>query len=366
MSLNKSASVIGLGAVAFPLLVSAACGCGSRQTGDVYVMTNNANSNTIAAFYVNNSGTLVSTSRAEGTKGKGSGSSTNPLNSQGALAVSRDGKWLIALNAGSNEISLFSTSNRKLAFTSKIGSMGQFPASVATNGNRVFVLNKRGMTPGIYGFSFNKKGELTAIDKEKAVRQLAQSANYSQIGISPNGKWLVVCNESTNMLIAYALNGDTIAKDSLTLETSGSGPSAFAFDKRNNLIVAESSSGTVSSYSLSNDGIKVITAALPIGQTRPRWIACNGDYAYTSAIDSGIFPTIRVNNDGQLTLISNYSAGSSSVTELAINSDGTHLYTFSPKSNTISRFRIEADGKLVLTESIPDYFGPYAQGIAAN
>ena len=364
MNKRDSASVVALGLALLPLLANASCGCGGkRQTGGVFVMTN-ANRNTVASFHVNESGTLVSSGNAESTQGKGFGSSSNPLSSQGALTVSGDGRWLVALNAGSNEISIFNTSGNKLTFSSKSGSKGQFPSSVAASGNRIFVLNKK--SPNIAGFSINKNGELEAIDAGKAVRSLAPSTNYSQIGISPNGKWLVVSNESGNLLLAYALNGDTLAKDPLTIETSGSGPSAFAFDRHNNLIVAESMSGTVSSYSLSGDGIKVITAALPIEQKMPRWIVCNGSFAYTSAMSSGAFPAISIADDGQLTLVNRYYAGSNDVTELAVNYAGDNLYTFSPKTNIISHFHIETDGTLTYVDNVLSYFGPSAQGIAAN
>jgi 6-phosphogluconolactonase (cycloisomerase 2 family) len=365
MSTKKNASVLALGVMVLPLLASSACSCSKRQTNGIFVMTN-ASRNTIAAFHIDDNGTLISSGRAESTQGNGFGSSSNPLNSQGALTVSGDGKWLVALNAGSNEISIFDTSNNRLTFASKTGSLGQFPASVAACGNRIFVLNKRGMIPNITGFSIEKNGELKAIDKEKAVRQLPSGGTYSQVGISPNGKWLVVSNESSNMLIAYALNGAVLAKDYLTLETSGSSPAAFAFDKHNKLIVAESSSSTVSSYSLSSNGISVITAALPIEQQRPRWIVCNGKYAYTSAMNSGFFSAIAIGDDGQLTLLNRYDAGSNGITELATSYDGTYLYTFNPKTNIISRFHIETDGKLTATDSVTDYFGSYAQGIAAN
>ncbi|MCL2281649.1 MAG: lactonase family protein [Dehalococcoidia bacterium] len=365
MSMRKNASILALSAVVLPLLASSACSCGKRQTNGVFVMTNTSK-NAVAAFHVNESEKLISSGRAEYTQGTGFGSSSNPLNSQGALAVSGDGNWLIAPNAGSNDISIFSTNNNRLTFVSKTSSQGQFPVSVATNDNRVFVLNKKGMVPNIAGFFIEKNGELKAIDQEKAVRPLTSGSDYSQIGISPNGKWLIVSNESANMLIAYALNGDTIAKDFMTLGTSGSGPAAFAFDNHNNLLVAESNSSTVSSYSLSDNGITVITASLSIGQQRPRWIVCNGKYAYTSAMNSGFFSAIAVGENGQLTLIKTYDAGSTGVTELAINYDGTYLYTFNPKTNALSQFHIGTDGSLTLTDSINDYFGPYAQGIVAN
>ncbi|MCL2615767.1 MAG: lactonase family protein [Dehalococcoidia bacterium] len=366
MNVKKDLPVIALGAIALPLLADAACSCGHRrQTNGVFVMTNDSTANAVAAFYLHEDGELVSTGHTE-TTGAGVGSTANPLRSQGALAISRDGLWLVALNAGSNDISSFMVENGSLTLAGKVSSKGQYPISAAIDGNRVFVLNSRGMNPSITGFSIGKRGELSAINKDKAERYLKPGPHYSQIGISPNGRWLVVCNETDNKLLVYALRGDTIAKEMRTLETNGTGPAAFAFDKNNNLLVVESGSGTVSSYSISNDSIQIITAALQTDQTMPRWIACNGDYAYTAATNNSFITAISINANGQLTFAGKYDTNSTGFTELAINSDKTFLYTFNPRTNVISQFVIEDDGSLTAAAQITDYFGNSAQGIAAN
>ncbi|MCL2706803.1 MAG: lactonase family protein [Dehalococcoidia bacterium] len=352
-------------AVILPLLVSAACSS-RRKANSVFVMTNAARNNTVRAFSLDDFGILVSAGSAE-TQGSGAGSSANPLNSQGALAVSGDSKWLIALNAGSNDISILSINNNgKLTFASKSSSIGQSPISVATHGSRIFVLNSKGMSPNITGFSIGKNGDLKAIDREKAVRQLPPRATCSQIGISPNGRWLVVSNESDNRLIVYSLSGDNIAREPLIMETSGGRPAAFAFDKNNNVIVVESSSGTVSSYALSSNGISVITAALSTGQTMPRWIACNGNYAYTSAPNSGAISTIAVDKNCRLTRGDTFYADSTGVAELSASSDGAYLYVSNPRTGRINRLHIGESGKLSTVDGVDSFFGISAQGIAAN
>ena len=98
----------------------------------------------------------------------------------------------------------------------------------------------------------------------------------------------------------------------------------------------------------------------------PRWIVCNGDYAYTSTSTSNIITALAVNNSGQLTIINTYSSGSNSTTELAISPTGNYLYTFDPRTNTIYRFHVNSHGELTAVDNVIDFFGVAAQGIAAS
>ena len=68
--------------------------------GAVYAMTNAAGGNSILIFSRAATGALASAgSAATGGAGKGSG-----LGSQGALVLTNDQRWLLAVNAGSNDL----------------------------------------------------------------------------------------------------------------------------------------------------------------------------------------------------------------------------------------------------------------------
>src|SRR5437773_1829476 len=90
----------GLGMLALPFSAAA----DDDGPGAVYTMTNAADTNRIVVFSRGSKGELQSDhSLPTGGKGTGGG-----LGSQGALALGHDGKWLLAVNAGSNEVSVFS------------------------------------------------------------------------------------------------------------------------------------------------------------------------------------------------------------------------------------------------------------------
>src|SRR2546430_6410732 len=71
--------------------------------GAVFALTNQVAGNSVATFARAADGSLTwAGSVATGGTGAGSG-----LGSQGALALSDDGRWLFAVHAGSNEVSAF-------------------------------------------------------------------------------------------------------------------------------------------------------------------------------------------------------------------------------------------------------------------
>ena len=108
----------------------------ANKFGAVYVMTNSPEENRIAVFERDSEG-MLTPSGSYATGGKGSGGGIDPLASQGALIRSDNNDWLMAVNAGSNDISLFSIKRRdvkyppELILKDRIDSGGVFPSSLA-------------------------------------------------------------------------------------------------------------------------------------------------------------------------------------------------------------------------------------------
>src|SRR5205823_5033896 len=86
----------------------------------------------------------------------------DPLMSQGALAISQDGKLLFAVNPASAELTAFRITSTGLAFGSKVGSGGLFPVSVTEHNGVVYVVNQLGI-PTISGYTVNSNGQLQPI-----------------------------------------------------------------------------------------------------------------------------------------------------------------------------------------------------------
>src|SRR5713226_9686341 len=143
--------------------------------GAVYTMTNAAAGNAILIFDRAANGALANAGRVPtGGKGQGSG-----LGSQGALTISEDQRWLLAVNAGSNDVTVFSVTDDGLQWRSKTPSGGAMPISVAIHGRLVYVLNAG--TPNVAGFTLGPDGSLASIPG--ATRFLNGAAGPAQVDI---------------------------------------------------------------------------------------------------------------------------------------------------------------------------------------
>src|SRR5256885_8317326 len=112
----------------------------------VYVQTNDATGNEVIAFSRTGNGALAPLGRYS-TGGRGTGSPH--LASAGSVVLSDDGRWLLVVNPGSDEVSLFAVQPDGLSLADRAGSGGSKPTSVTLSGALVYVLNNG--TPNING-----------------------------------------------------------------------------------------------------------------------------------------------------------------------------------------------------------------------
>src|SRR5687768_7254962 len=89
---------------------------GARRA--VYTITNAADGNEVVVFRRANDGSLVQHETVS-TGGLGTGAG---LGSQGAVILNKNGRWLFAVNAGSNEISVFRVRQNGLELTNVVDS----------------------------------------------------------------------------------------------------------------------------------------------------------------------------------------------------------------------------------------------------
>src|SRR5437016_4234092 len=105
--------------------------------GSVYTI-DNAASNSVLQFQASPYGALTLAGTFS-TQGSGTGAG---LGSQGAVVLTDNGRWLVTVNAGSNEMTVFQVNgDGSLAFASKAGSHGTTPISVTIHDKTVYVLN---------------------------------------------------------------------------------------------------------------------------------------------------------------------------------------------------------------------------------
>jgi len=331
--------------------------------GAVFALTNQVAGNSVATFARAADGSLTwAGSVATGGTGAGSG-----LGSQGALALSDDGRWLFAVNAGSNDISAFRVGANGLTLTSRVASGGVRPISLTVHGDFVYVLNAGG-NGNISGFTIGGDGALTAITG--STRSLSGSAvGPAQVAFSPDGRRLIVTEKSTNRLDVYAVGDDGVASAATASSSAGGTPFGFSFGHRGELFVSEAT-GSASSYVIGNAGqLSTASGAVLTHQGAPCWavVTKNGKFGYTANAQGGSISGFAIAPDGSIALID--ADGRTAVVgpgniDLALSDNSRYLYELNG-NRSISGFRIEADGHLNAVNNVAG-LPPSTVGLAAR
>ena len=258
------------------------------SVGVVYTIDNLATGNHVLYYFRASDGSL-SPGGSVSTWGTGTGAG---FHSQGAVALTQDGSFLLVVNARSNSISVFYIlSNGVPVFSSKTSSQGTMPISLTVNGNLVYVLNYGTTTPttvapSIAGFWLSKTGVLTYISGSK---QSLSLTSPEQIGFNPEGNLLVVTDLGTSTIDTFTVSWNGVAGAANNQPSAGSGPYGFAFTDDGKLVVSEVSgaagAGAASSYAVSYHGLlTTISSNIATGTGTPCWVAINdkNTFAYTA------------------------------------------------------------------------------------
>ncbi|HEY3220564.1 MAG TPA: beta-propeller fold lactonase family protein [Gemmatimonadales bacterium] len=341
---SQDRNVTGLAADRAAALNASAVASNADQPGAVYALTNQASGNAVAIFARGADDSLTWQSNvATGGTGAGSG-----LGSQGALALSDDGRWLFAVNAGSNDVSVFRVNDARLSLASRSASGGIRPISLTVHGNVLYVLNAGGVG-NISSFSIGSDGGLAAIPG--STRALSgTNVGPAQVAFSPDGQRLVVTEKTTNRLDVYTVDRDGVASAATWTASAGGTPFGFAFGHRDELFVSEAA-GSASSYVIAHDGsLTLASGAVLTNQGAPCWavVTKNGKFGYTANAQGGSISGFAIANDGTIELIDadgrTAVVGSGNI-DLALSGNSRYLYELNG-DRSISGFRIEADGHL--------------------
>lgn len=364
MSKIRTATVAFFAAAIFSLL---SAGTLSAHPGAVYTMTNSASSNEVVAYSRASNGSL-SAPRYFATGGKGLGAG---LGSQDSIAMTDDGNWLLAVNAGSNDVSVFSVEDDGgLTLAGRTASGGVEPISVTQHGAAVFVLNAGG-TPNITGFRLTRSGSLVAIPGATAS---LSGTGPAQVSFDDHGLGLVVTDKTSNTIEVFGRSLLPGLRGPIVTKSSGSEPFGFAFGHRDVVVVSEAAGGapnlsTVSSYQLEWTGhLRPISAAVPIGQTAACWVAVTNDgrLAFVANTGSSSISALAIGPDGSLKLLKG-AAGmtlpGTATTDLALDNSSQHLYALA--SGTISAFSVSNNGTLTSAGTVSD-LPASAVGLAAR
>lgn len=333
--------------------------------GAVYAMTNDPGGNRVVIFHRDGEGNLTNAGSVS-TGGTGSGGGFDPLGSQNSLVLSAEGRWLLAVNGGSNELSVFRARRSGLKWVDKVGSGGDLPVSVTVDRDLVYVLNA-GESPNITGFTLDHYGRLTPVSD--STRFLGSGA-FAQVGFDPDGESLVVTDKAGSQILIYSVDRDGRPSMSPVANASnGETPFGFIFDRRGHLLVVEVGPNAVSSYRIRHDNtLQVISGSVPNGQVAACWIVGDGrGHVFTSNPGNGTDSAYRLlRGTGQVVLLDGVAGTGTSPLDLAVSRDGRFFYALDPGNGSIDIFRINRDGSLTNLGTVDGGFAVFAQGIAAR
>jgi 6-phosphogluconolactonase len=344
----------------------------ARERGSVYTQTNAAEGNEILVFSRGPGGKLKLSQRIQ-THGLGTGTG---LGSQGALALTHDGRFLYAVNAGSDSISVFARGRHGLLLIDRVASGGDQPISLTVKRGLLYALNA-GASNGIAGFQVGHNGHLRPL-MGSAKPLSAQGVQPAQVLFNNTGDFLIVTEKATNQIDLYSVSAAGSASGPFVKNSNGMTPFGFEFDARDRPIVSEAfadapGQSAVSSYDFAaaDAPLEVISGSVPSGQTSACWVTItrNGHNAYVANTGSGTVSTYAVARNGELGLVGNgvsaNTGADSKPQDLALSRDSRFLFVLTPGSGAVHSFEAAADGSLRpldQAQGVP----PSAQGLVAD
>jgi 6-phosphogluconolactonase (cycloisomerase 2 family) len=185
----------------------------------------------------------------------------------------------------------------------------------------------------------------------------------AQVSFAPSGNVLVVTEKATDLITTFTLDDDGLASAPNPQASAGMTPFGFEFDRWGRLFVSEAFGGAenasaMSSYAVDADGtLAVVSPSIPTHQTAACWVALDltGRFAYTTNTGSSSISGYRIAPDASISLLSpdgmtaSTGMGSSPI-DLALTRDGRFLYALNGGSNTITGYRVRANGSLAPVE----------------
>jgi len=292
--------------------------------GHVYVNNNTAGHNTISGFDRHADGTLTP---IEGTPFDAGGAGLGtPTGSAGALQLSGDGRYLLAVDAAANDISVLKIRpDGSLRFVDETSSNGKTPISIAVHGDLVYVANTGAGGSNYTGFRLNAGGHVSPIPGSTVA--LSDTALPGQVLFSGDGRHLagteVGPSAGPSFIDSFSVGADgrlTAAPGSpFPAQKIGPFGSQFRPTNPDQLFVSNAhdgaGNGTVSVYDVAADGTLTPIAGSPFAdlQTAPCWVAISHDGSYLFAINTGSssVSSYGIASDGSLSLVGSTSLSGS-------------------------------------------------------
>ncbi len=328
-------------------------------------------------------------------------SGANPLASQDPLIVSKDRRFVFAVNAGSESISSFtinddySLSPADLNVPTGGASNAQNPVSLTQYEDILYVVNtgnfvdesgnelaalpsdRNRVNASIIGFRIGDDGSLTVIEGSELT---GYGANAGSIEFSDTGRDLYITERRTNDIVHIRLedgvplrydSGEVRSTRIPSITAQPFGTDLYPVEGGSILLVSEGNNGAeglsaLSTYRIEDSGaltgISLSSGVegdpLATGHTFGCWVEFvetpNGDFAYVSNTPDGVITSFAVGDEGGLTRLE-ASAGTTDIAgDDTQNGVGVldaevaypYLYQVVNNDGRIAQFEIQADGSL--------------------
>jgi 6-phosphogluconolactonase (cycloisomerase 2 family) len=353
-------------AAAVATIAAGGASAASDVVGHLYVNDNTAGTNTIAAFDRHADGTLTP---LHGSPFAAGGAGTGGVvGSQGALQVTSDGKYLLAVDAGSNQISVLRiNSDGELSPVGggPVSSGGSKPVSVAVHGSLVYVANAADGGSNYTGFTLNPGGHLRPLVGSTV--SLPDGSSPGDVLFSGDGTRLVGARVGTSLIDSFIVGPDGLltAAAASPFAAQGLGPfgSEFRPTDPTQLFVSNAhnvgpGTGTISAFSDASDGTLTSIGSSPYGdlETAPCWveISHDGQFLFTINTASHSISRYAIAADGSLSLLGSTSLGAAGVgaEDARLGPNGKTLWVVDSGARAVSAFAVDG-GNLTELPSSP-------------
>jgi 6-phosphogluconolactonase len=363
------ALILGLAAaaaVAVPAAASASSSSSSPVVGHVYVNDNTAGTNTIGAFDRHADGSLTRESGSPFAAG-GAGTGTG-LASQGAIQITAGGRFLLAVDAGSNQISVLRVhrdGSLSIVPGGVVSSGGLLPDSIAVHGNLVYVANSGTGGSNYTGFRLGFFGQLRPVPGSTV--SLAASAAPADVLFNSTGTKLAGTEVGPSVIDSFAVgfDGRLTAAPGSPSPAQGLGPFGSEFRPTNpsQLFVSNAhnvgaGTGTVSAFSDSFNGTLTSLGGSPFAdnQTAPCWVEIthDGQFLFTVNTGSGEISRYQIAAGGTLTLLGSTPVGQTGgvgAVDARLSPDGRFLYVDESRIGAIGAFAVSGGNLTELATS---------------
>jgi 6-phosphogluconolactonase len=366
---------------------------GSAVVGQVYVNDNTAPLNTVAGFARHADGTLTPLPGSPFPVG-GAGTG-HPDASQGSLELSADGRYVLAVDAGSNQISVLRIKpdgSLEAAEGSPVSSNGVDPVSIAVSGGLVYVANAGPGTnlgdTNYTGFTLNAGGHLRALADSTYV--LPNASKPGDVLFNSDGTRLVgtriLSSEidsftvGSNGLLTAAVGSPFAAQGFSPAQGFGQLGSEFSPSNPGQLFVSDAhvapptngpAPGLVSSFADAANGILTPIGYSPFGNdgTASCWVEISHDGAYLFVVNtaSATISSYSISSTGALTFLQSTAPGQigAGAEDARLSPDGSTLWVVESGTDAVTGFSVDG-GTLTPLSSATGPGGATPSGIVVT